>query len=174
MKGGKAKSLTWRLSVKGSEDRRTDLQSKQLPSPDSWGQCWRGGRQPSSQAPVKLPFEMQLSRDSFSHSLATHTNRPQYIYQVTTLILAVQSTPGPMPSRTVRGGSPKSQCSWLWHRTRRLPALHLKPPGSSCGKAEGNPASAPGRPAGAASRCGCQANTWWVPTVHEEIIHNGV
>lgn len=43
LQGGRAKSLTWRLSVKGSEDRRSDLQSEQLPSPDSWGQCWRVG-----------------------------------------------------------------------------------------------------------------------------------
>lgn len=120
LQGGRAKSLTWRLSVKGSEDRRTDLQSEQLPSPDSGGQCWRVGHQPSSQAPVKLPSEMQLTGDSFSHSLATHANTPQNIHQVTTLILAAQNTPGPRLSRTARGQSLKSQCSWLQHRMWRL------------------------------------------------------
>lgn len=75
--------------MKGAGGQRTGLQREQQPSPDFWGQCWRAGCQPSSQAAVTLSFEMQLSGDGFSLSLATHTNTPQYIYQVTTLILTV-------------------------------------------------------------------------------------
>jgi hypothetical protein len=136
------------MSVKGQG-------TKELTTEWAAPQPWLPGSQPSSQAPVTLSFEMQLNGDGFSLSLATHTNTPQYIYQATTLILRFKAHLAPGRQGQLVWETP-ILCSWLQHRMQRSLPFTLTPSlrGSSREKAERNPASAPGRPAGTASHCG--------------------